>query len=292
MAERPLVGLSLGYEADALHQLPGALRQAEALGAEQAEIFLPALGVVVGARLRREACAEAARICADSPLPLSLHGPLSGDLGREAGAALERDALLAGLDAAAAMGADLYVQHSVCAEPKHFADAMRRERDALAALAPEAASRGVVIAVETMAQHPGERVANPAELADTLNEVAAPGLGATLDLSHAALTCAAQGRDWFADCAALAPHVRHLHLHDSFARTPSFRPWTQADAVFYGFGDLHLPPGAGSLPWEQAARLDFRDVRAAVLELSMRWRWETGAALDWTRNWLGPWGRS
>jgi len=54
----------------------------------------------------------------------------------------------------------------------------------------------------------------------------------------------------------------------------------------FGVGDLHLPPGAGGIPWEELAALPFRGPAVANLELDARWEHEWDEAIDWTRRWI------
>lgn len=286
MAGGPIgVGLSLDHVCDALGDLGPALDMFEAFGLDSVEIFLPALGVITGGRVRPAALAAMREACADRPYALTLHGPLCCNLGDAANAALHRDVALRCVETAAETGARLVVLHACSAHPEAAEEALAVEAEGLAALAPAAAAAGVVIAVETMFPDPGGWTPSPAELARTLAEVDSPWIGATIDFSHAWLNAGARGFDYLAEMAALAPHARHLHIHDSFGRPAPFRPWSRGDATAYGFGDLHLPPGAGSVPWEALAALPYGGPLVANLELDKRWAAEWPDAIDWTRRW-------
>ncbi|SEA44166.1 sugar phosphate isomerase/epimerase family protein [Rubrimonas cliftonensis] len=284
------VGLSLGYSADTLSDLPAAIDAAEALGVDSVEIFLPALGVVIDGRVRPRALAMMRGACAGRGCAITLHGPLSGDLGAEAAAPLQAEVVRACLETAAEVGCGVLVQHATVAQVGRgadFADARRRERDALAALAEDAAAARCVIALETMWARPGERTATGDEIAETLCAVASPWVGATIDFSHSWLNAVALGVDPMACIAALAPHARHLHVHDSFGRPATFRPWTRGDALAFGFGDLHLPPGEGSLPWEALAALPYAGPALANLEVDGRFRHAWADSVSWARRWIG-----
>ncbi len=281
------VGLSVGFAADGLDDLGPALDRFAALGLDSVEIFLTSLGVVVGGRARPAALAALRRICADRPFALTLHGPLGGNLGEPTQAALQIDVVRAGLEVGAAIGAAALVQHAAVlrgAGP----DARARDCEiaALRALAPEAEAAGVALCVETMFARDGEWTAAPHELAARLAAVNSPWVGATIDFGHAALNAKTRGFDYLASLAALAPHARHLHIHDNFGQLAQFRPWSRGDAIMFGFGDLHLPPGAGALPWAALAALPFGGPAIANLELDARWRAEWPEAIAWTRDWI------
>ena len=293
MAERAQteVGLSLDHLADSLAELDQALETVATLGVESVEIFLPALGVVLGGRLQRRRLAELRRICEGRPFGFTLHGPLSADLGDRANAALQRAVAEAGLEAAAAIGATVYVQHQTIAPDQAAAhDRLACEREALAALAPVAKDAGAVLGVETMFCRPGQWTALPHELAEQVAAVGHPAVGAVLDFGHAALNAGARGAELLGSLAPLAPLARHLHIHDGFAQFETFRPWTRGDAMSFGFGDLHLPPGDGDLDWSAFATLDLSAARVANLELDRRWALDLPEAVAWTRRWIeeGP----
>lgn len=283
------VGFSLAHSAETLGDLGPALDRFEALGLDAVEIFLPSLGVVLNGRVRRPALAELRRLCADRPFGFSLHGPLAGNLGDAAHDEAQRAATRAGLEVAAEIGAAVLVQHAPIAPsdaPDTVDATLGAEREALAALAETAAEARVTLCIETMWCQPGEWTAAPHELADQLAAVDSPWIAATLDFSHAALNAAARGIELLPSLEALAPRARHLHIHDSFARPAPFRPWSHGDALTFGFGDLHLPPGLGALPWRDFARLPFGGPAVANLELNQRWRADWDDAIAWTRSWI------
>lgn len=280
------VGFTVGFGADSLHELGPALDEMETLGVDSVELFLAAFGVVVGGRTRANALREMRRLCADRPFGVTLHGPLSADLGRADTAAVDRGVLRACLDVCGEIGAPVYVQHATLPRAEEACAAFGRETETLAAEAAHAEAAGVTIAVETMFSAEGRRAATPAELARSLAEIDSPAVGATIDFAHSALNCAVLGRDLFDELAALAPHARHLHIHDNFFRLSPIRTWSPADAITFGYGDVHLPPGAGALDWERLASLPYAGPACANLEISERWRWEWPDAIRWTRNWV------
>lgn len=282
------VGLSLGYGAETLSELGPALDRFEPLGLDSVELFLPSLGVIVGGRVEKRALVDLRAACAGRSFGFTLHGPLSGDLGVATQADVQRAVVSAGLEVGAAIGAPIWVQHSAVAKTTD-ADMLRRVRDAeveaLARLVAEARDANCVIAVETMYARRNELTATPAELAASLAAVGDPFVRATVDFSHAALNCAARGCDLLPELRALAPFAAHLHIHDSFGRPPEFVPWTKGDAMAFGLGDLHLPPGLGGLQWDDFATLPWPRPMIGNLELEGRWRDHWSDAVSWARAW-------
>ena len=89
--------------------------------------------------------------------------------------------------------------------------------------------------------------ASPAELAAQIRAVNHPNIRATIDFSHAAINAGVRGFDLMAELKELAPYAGHLHIHDSFGKPRSFEPYTYGEAVNFGLGDLHMPPGWGNV---------------------------------------------
>ena len=85
----------------------------------------------------------------------------------------------------------------------------------------------------------------PSELAEQISAVDHPAVGLCLDVGHAALAAGVFGFDYFEECAAVAPLVRHIHLHDNLMRTNVTGEPPVSEHPIYGLGDLHLPPGRG-----------------------------------------------
>ena len=125
-----------------------------------------------------------------------------------------------------------------------------------------AAGLGVTLAVENSYPEPpilrGETdayAAWPSELAGHVAAVDHPAVGVCLDVGHAAVAAGAFGFDFLEECAAAAPLVRHLHLHDNLGRPePENGEPRVAERLAYGIGDLHLPPGRGSIPLQELIR--------------------------------------
>ncbi len=104
-------------------------------------------------------------------------------------------------------------------------------------------------------------------------------------MGHAALAAGFFGFDYLEECAEAAPLVRHVHLHDNLKRScSSVDPANYGDPV-YGVGDLHLPPGYGSIPLaELFRRLDFPTDPSCCVELSPALFREASVALHAARE--------
>ena len=93
----------------------------------------------------------------------------------------------------------------------------------------------------------------PSELAEQISGVGHPAVGICLDVGHAALAANAFGFDYIEECAAVAPLVRHVHLHDNLEKPNLTGEPPVSGHHVYGWGDL--PPGQGSMPFGDLLRL-------------------------------------
>ncbi|MEL6218451.1 MAG: sugar phosphate isomerase/epimerase family protein [Pseudomonadota bacterium] len=282
------VGFSTTDLAQTLGDLGTLLDWAEELELASVELSLSNFEVIGGCKIWPDRMAELARICADRPFGFTVHGPIASSFGDIRNITLQTDAARACLEVSHRIGATAQVTHAALlplTEAERVTP-MALERETLAALAPEFADAGVALCVETLFPHGPVWVASPAELAEQIRAVDHPNIRACIDFSHVFLNAAERGFNAYAELATLAPLAAHLHVHDSFAWPRSFAPYSHSEAILFGLGDLHLPPGRGSLPWEQLAALPFADGIIANLELISRHRDQIPSAVAWTRDWI------
>ncbi|WP_088347415.1 MULTISPECIES: sugar phosphate isomerase/epimerase family protein [Rhodomicrobium] len=268
------IGYSLPNVDDyALEKLGPALEEAERYGVDYVEIPLYATDVVANGRVLPERLRAVKALTGGRPFGYTMHGPLGLDL-MERGAmeAMHRQVLKAHLDVTAELGGAHLVAHSgrfAEADGDSPADALARQRDALADIADEAQARGITIAVENLfASRPGLEPLLPSELAAEIAKIGHPAIRACLDFSHGYLESTRRGADFVTEAAALAPFAKHLHVHDSFGKLGAFFPH-RAERLAYGIGDLHLPFGLGSIPWDELmSRLAFPSDPIFIYELA------------------------
>jgi sugar phosphate isomerase/epimerase len=255
MSERRYgIGYSIPNEDDyALLKLGPALDEAARLGVDYVELPLYALelladGHVIGARLARVKSITGGR-----PFGYTVHGPLGLNLMTSSDAiAFHKDVLKASLELTAELGGVHYVIHAGVPPPDDREDVERRyaqQREILTEVGPFAAGRGITIAVENVFAG-GEHGTLPSRLAQEIAAIGHPAVKACLDFSHAFLLANQRGADFLAEAEALAPHAKHLHLHDSFGKPVWSRIGYRAERLAFGAGDLHLPIGLGSVPWD------------------------------------------
>lgn len=267
----------IGYAVRAGEPRPKALEKqlnaAETKPVDLVELPIFDMDLILGGRIRREVLAELQRVCGGRSLSYSIHAPIALNLMDHPGRlGLHLDILKASIEITAELGARHMVVHTgVCAHASRaeIDAAYERQRAALSEVAGIAAGAGVVVCVETLTTERGDlHSALPSRLAYELALIDHPNIRCCLDVSHAYINCGFHGRDLLEELAPLAPFAEHLHLHDSFGRPNDMRTVSRAERIAYGLGDLHLPLGWGSIPWNAIfSELDLPKSPVLMLEL-------------------------
>ncbi len=245
------------------------------------EVWPQNLGIILGGGLDASRLRAVGELLLGTELSYTVHAPLEVNLMDLTSHGLQRDVLDASLRFAKIIGAEVVVCHAGqrigTRDARHsMGDQLSAERSALREAGDLAGEFGVTIAVENYyPERPILRGAVydysvwPSQLAEQISAVDHPAVGICLDVGHAALAAGFFGFDFIEECAALAPLVRHVHLHDNLQKTnPTGEPQVSEHTV-YGLGDLHLPPGRGTIPLEDLfRRMDFPEKPSCCVELS------------------------
>ncbi|MTD44048.1 TIM barrel protein [Conexibacter sp. W3-3-2] len=186
-------------------------------------------------------------------LRLLLHGPDDLALG-----ALDHDRAFDGLlDYAVEARAEIVVYHGLnhldADGPAGERSRLRAEGEerALARLGKRAHALGVTVAVENLAPvfpGPPRLTHDPLRIHDLVRRLRNPSVGMLLDLGHAHVTSGLHGTDLEAVVARVAPEVVLFHVHDNLGARRHGLGFPGVDPLRL---DLHLPPGAGTLPWDR-----------------------------------------
>lgn len=286
------VGMSSRTRDGDLSDLGKELDQLQALGVDFVELSAFDFDLIAGGRIRRPQMATLLDACRGRELFYSVHGPLALNfMDVPERLPLHFELLEASLDIAAELGARHYVLHAgmtMESDPARRRDACLRQREWLARAGDVARARDLQICVETLFEHDGwAHTPSPGELAAELEAIAHPNICATLDFGHSYLKLDAAGRrsDLVAECARLAPHARHLHLHDCFGRQEGMWTYTFSEQLALGLGDLHLPIGWGDIPWrELMSHCAFPKETLFVIELNPRFMKAAGECLAEART--------
>lgn len=270
------VGLTIKSKHPLMEDIPAGLDEMAAIGVDFVELPLHEFDIVVGGRILAERLRALKATLADRPFRYTLHGHLGINLMEEPfRMPLHRELLARNIEIAAELGCLHLVIHSGFVHPVQapgIEAAYGRQRDELARAGDVARDHGIHICVENIFTDDGRHTALPGRLAKELAAIGHPHVWATFDFSHGYLHATDLGADYLAEVVALAPHARHLHLHDSFGRPDDFWTYTPTERLAFGIGDLHLPLGWGSIPWDVIAETArFPQDVVANIELNPRY---------------------
>ena len=276
------VGINLPHlHLDGVSRLTGDLEALKSAGPDFVEVWPHHLGIILGGALDPTCLRPINEALLEADLAYTVHAPLEINLMDLTAYDLHRDVLNASLRFANGIGAEVVVCHAGQRVAERDArsslkDQLAAERYALKEAGDLAAELGVTIAVENY--YPELPILQgaiydysvwPSELAEQISAVDHPAVGICLDVGHAALAAGAFGFDYLEECAAVAPFVRHIHLHDNLGKTNLTGVPPVSEHPVYGLGDLHLPPGRGTIPLRDTfLRVDFPENPACCVELS------------------------
>ncbi|MGL4287830.1 MAG: sugar phosphate isomerase/epimerase family protein [Phreatobacter sp.] len=280
------VGLSIDVKDPNFKDIGAAIDDARQLGVNFVELPLHKLDIVVGAKILRDRLADLKERLNNRGVAYTLHGHLGINLMEDQHViGLHKDVLKANLEIAQALGAVHLIIHSGFCRPQQGSAvelAYDRQREILAALGAEAEAADVVVCVENIFTYDfGRHTALPSRLAAELVLIDHPFIQATFDFSHGYQHCGQVGVDFVTEAKALTPFSKHLHLHDSFGRPKDFWTYSQTEDLAFGAGDLHLPIGWGSIPWDRiAAECSFPDGVVGDIELQYRYWSEARSTVE------------
>lgn len=300
----PGIGLAVNYDVRSgkrLADLGSALNNLAAIGFSHAELSAKGLGVIFAGRLHPVRLAMLRESLADCRIRVTVHGSAvsSARIGNlvDVSTPAQRDAVVADLELAGAIGAEVLVYHSgmlryFYGDDRALAAGMAAERDALRALGDEAGRLGVRLAVENI-DPVGIYVARRGYglrldvLAEQVQAINHPQVGVCLDVGHAFLASRYLDWDYLAAIKEIASMVCHVHLNDNYGQTELDGDADINEKLALGNGDLHLPPGWGAIPLRDVFAVDFPQQPTVILELRPHFEEHLAEALATTRDLLG-----
>ncbi len=277
--------------------LPKELAHLNRLAPDFIEVWPEFLGLVAAGELDRGRAGRSIDILLDAGLSYTVHAPMEINLMDISSGLPHRAMLEESIRFAAEIGAGTVVCHAGQRLAKRdalvsFKEQIAAQREALREAGNLADELGLTIAAENY--YPDARVVageihdlstRPSELAEMVESVDHPSVGVCLDTGHAALSAAAFGFDLFEECEIAAPLVRHVHIQDNFQRVNLAGEPPVSEHRAFGFGDLHLPPGSGTIPLiELFESVDFPLDPSYCAELSDEFPHLVGEALAGARR--------
>jgi sugar phosphate isomerase/epimerase len=289
-------GSSAGGVGGSVEGLAKSLARIKAAGATHAELSTSSLHVTIGGRDNMARIAAVAKLCDASGLRFTLHAPIAINFMDEAHLALHQEVMQSSIRFAAAIGASVVVIHPGRVTPREDvagrARLLRIERDQVLAAADIAGRHGIRIGLENlnpnrdmMAGLQTSYALDPAALAEQIATIDHQAVCGVLDFAHGWLAATRLRFDYAAHVRAFAPYVGHLHVTDNCGAPLTAVYVSDADHVPLGMGDLHLPIGWGTVPYDTLlADLPIRPGSIANLELGGAYASELEASIAATAD--------
>ena len=263
-----------------LNALDKLLADYVAIGCDTVELTARRLDVIINGKLNPPRVRQVQAILGRHQLAVVVHAPHAINLMDEP--RLERHIAVAraSIEFCVAVGATSMVIHAgrVPAATWHdHADHLwERERQTVRDLADFAATHRVRIAMENLGAGPhATNVCYGSDMRRLAAQIAAidhPQVCGCLDFSHGWVAANYLGYDYAEAVRTFAPYINHLHLHDSCGNPVTMRLDDAGDQVAFGEGDMHMPPGWGTIDWEGLLpTLVFRPGTVMGIELRKRY---------------------
>jgi sugar phosphate isomerase/epimerase len=238
------LGLNLPYE---WWPRPAALKAIEAAGFAWVQVASPPVEMLADPHHVARHGEALRRSLEVTSLRTIVHGPTSLRLG----STLHDRAFEGLLEYAQGLGASQVVYHAL--DVPERGEGSEQEERALRSLMRLAERLDLVICLENLSPvYPGSHGLShdPGTVRDLVLRCDSPAVRMLLDVGHANIVADSEGADLAALIEPVLDVVSLFHVHDNLGA----RRHGGGDFAFDPLRlDLHLPPGAGALPWDRVA---------------------------------------
>jgi sugar phosphate isomerase/epimerase len=236
------LGLNVPYE-----WWPGAavLKGIEAAGFGWVQVPAPPVEMLADPRHAVRHATALRRSLEVTDLDIVVHGPTNLQLG----SALHYRAFEGLLEYAHHIGSELLVYHALDFDRRGAESAA--EEAALRRLSHAAEALGVRVCLENLCPvYPGRSSVchDPLSVRDLVKRLDTPAYAMLLDVGHANVVAGFMGVETLALVEPVLDVVRLFHIHDNLGARLAGEGSPSVDPLQL---DLHLPPGSGTIPWDQ-----------------------------------------
>jgi len=241
-----------------------ALAQA---GFDVAEIPVHGVDAVVNGHLRVGRAKQVKEILNGFDLEYTVHAPDGLNLRDFQYPEVQRKVFAASIQFTAAIGAKTFVYHQGRLKSNDSdvteEEAREIEIDELTDLGKLATSKGVTVCVENIHS-------SITHLIKLLESVGEESIRLCYDFAHSYINSKKLGYDFLRSIQVAKPYIRHAHVNDNFGKGKPESAPPYIEAMPMGIGDLHLPIGWGSIPYEDVFRIMEGYDGIYILELQER----------------------
>jgi len=239
----------------------------EQAGFDAAEIPVHGVDAVVNGHLRVGRAKQVREILDGFDLEYTVHTPDRLNLRDFQYPDIHRKVFAASVQFTAAIGAKTFVYHQGKLKSNGNdvteEEAREIEVDELSDLGKLAKSEGVTICVENIHS-------SITHLIKLIENVGRESIRMCYDFAHSYMNSKKFGYDFLRSIQIAKPYIRHAHVNDNFGKGKPESAPPYIEAMPRGIGDLHLPIGWGTIPYEDVFRVMAGYDDIYILELQER----------------------
>jgi len=241
------------------------------IGFDYVEIPVDGVDGVINGKLNLENVKRVKEALSKYNLRATVHSPNTPNL-RKDNFDLQKEVFQSSIEFAWELEAKVLVYHGGNFKRRKQEGELRnlvseREIRALKTLGELAGKRGIQICLENGAS-------SIEELVTMVRKVNLENVGITYDFGHAFLYYSRHGgeKKFLASIKEALPYLKHIHIHDNFGRANMTSQGTPyINRLPFGEGDLHMPPGMGTIPYEKIFPLLREYKGIAMVEIDPRY---------------------
>ena len=252
------IGFTLKPKNGNISDFENQIKELEDIGASSAEIPLYELDIISGKKIIQDELNLLHRIVSDSNLVFSIHGSMSVNLLDEEYLSDHIEVLKKEIEVCSALNINILVTHfghtslEISKNHQKYNDLINIQKQEYFKLADIAKEHDVKLCIENIFPYTNLHfTALPSEISKNISEINHPNARATIDFSHAYINCNLRNMDFISELETMTPYTEHLHVHDSFGKFKTMDTYIFPEDITYGQGDIHLPLGWGSIPFEK-----------------------------------------
>ena len=238
--------------------LTNQINMCKEAGVDSLEISIFETDVICGKKINKSELKILKNTLLNKEIEYTVHGELSVNLLDQENFEDHKEVLKRDIEISSSVGALHLVTHfgstseEIFRNKKKYEDLLKIQREAYIEMGDYAKSHNVILVVENLFSFFKNHYAPlPSVIANELININHPNVKATLDFSHAFINCNQLKVDFFDEIKKMSPISKHLHVHDSFGNSKNIWTYNESEELSYGLGDLHLPIGWGSIPFEE-----------------------------------------
>lgn len=250
-----------------LELLKRDLSAIERTGFDAGEIPVHGVDAVVNGHLRVGRAKQVKEILNGFDLEYSVHAPDGLNLRDFQYPEVQRKVFGASIRFTAEIGAKTFIYHQGSlkgnSEGITEEEARELEVDELVDLGRLAEAEGVTICVENVHT-------SLIHLVKMIESVGEEAVKICCDFAHSYINATTLGYGFLRPIQIAKPYIRHAHVNDNFGKGKPESAPPYIEAMPLGIGDLHLPVGWGTIPYEDVFRVMAGYNGTYILELQER----------------------